>query len=359
MNHVGPIIRVLVVDDSAVVRAFIRAALARHAQIEVVGEAADGAAALRQLATLRPDVVTLDVEMPGMNGIGVLERAAGKAPVSFLMVSTLTQAGARVTFEALSKGAFDYVAKPQLVAAAAKPEFQEQLQRKVLAAAQAKGRTRHTLLRPATGAAPQLPPNKVTGWVVGVGISCGGPQTLHEVLPMFPSDFVPILVTQHMPAQFTGPFAKHLNAACAMHVKEAEDGEAITQGCVYIAPGSQHLKVARRGMQLCVALDAGPPVSGHRPAVDVMFGTLARVCPTRTIAVVMTGMGRDGAQGVVELAKAGAVTVAQDEKSSFVYGMPRAAYETGCVQHVAAAAEIPAIVAGILRRGRAPAASVR
>ncbi len=359
MKSTGPIIRVLIVDDSGVIRAFIRAALARHPQINVVGEAADGVEALRQIAALRPDVVTLDVEMPNLNGIGVLERAAGKVPVSFLMVSTLTQAGARVTFEALSKGAFDYVAKPQLPTAASRPEFQRQLVDKVLAAARAKGQTRQTLLRCAGGSAPRLPPNRVSGWVVGIGISCGGPQTLHEVLPMFPSDFVPIVVTQHMPAQFTGPFAKHLAAGCAMRVKEAADGEPLAQGTIYIAPGSHHLRVVRRGMQLCVQLDGGPLVSGHRPSVDVMFSSLAATCPTRTIGVIMTGMGRDGANGIVELARAGAITVGQDERSCFVYGMPKAAFETGCVQHVASATEIPARVASLLQRSRVAAPGAR
>lgn len=347
MKTTGPIVRVLVVDDSSVVRSFVRAALATHPQIQVVGQAGDGIEALKQIAALRPDVVTLDIEMPRMNGIGVLERAAGKVPVSFVMVSTLTHAGARITFEALSKGAFDYVTKPE-VAGAGRPEFQQQIVEKVLAAFQARGKSRRALGPAASGAAPRLPPNRVTGWVVGIGISCGGPQTLYEMLPVFPSDFVPILITQHMPAQFTGPFAQHLDRLCAMRVKEAEQDELLRQGTVYIAPGSHHMRVERRGVSLAIRLDGGPPVSGHRPSVDVMFSSLAKTCPSRTIAVIMTGMGRDGADGLGELMRAGAVTIGQDADSCFVYGMPKVAAESGYVRHVASASEIPGLLARLL-----------
>lgn len=351
-------IRVLVVDDSAIIRAIIGRALTQDPLIEVVGTAVDGIDALTKIRSLRPDVVTLDVEMPRLNGIGVLERVVGKAPVNFLMVSTLTQAGARVTFEALQKGAVDYIAKPTAAGKAALPEFKAQLIQKVRAAARARAR-RRVAPGAASGAAPTLPPNQVRGFVVAIGISCGGPQTLHQMLPAFPSDFVPIVLTQHMPAQFTGPFAQHLDRDCAMNVREARDGEPLEQGTILVAPGDRHLKIVRRGAHLYTALDPGPLVTGHRPSVDVMFKSLAAACGPRAIGVIMTGMGRDGAEGIVELSKAGAYTIGQDEETSYVYGMPKAAAATGCLDHVVPLPQIPAVVARLLTAPQKSVAAVR
>jgi len=354
----APLIRVLIVDDSAVIRSIIRSALATDPQIEVVGMAADGAEALTKIAQLRPDVVTLDVEMPRMNGLAVLDRAAGKVPVSFLMVSTLTQAGAQITFDALRKGAVDYITKPQSAAKAALPDFRDELLVKVRAAARCKGRVRRLLQEAGGSTAPTLPPNKVRGWVVAIGISCGGPQTLYEMLPAFPSDFVPILITQHMPAAFTGTFARHLDQRCAMRVKEAEHNEPLADGTIYIAPGSHHLRLVRRGVQLLTALDEGPPVSGHRPSVDVMLESVARVCGARAVGVIMTGMGRDGATGLGLVRDAGGVTIAQDETTSFVYGMPKAAAQTGKVQQIVPLPRIPQAIAEALQGRRLVAGGV-
>ncbi len=355
------VIRVLVVDDSAIVRALVRSALSQHPQIEVVGLASDGLDAVAKIRSLRPDVVTLDIEMPRLNGIGVLERLAGRAPVKFLMVSTLTQAGARITFEALNKGAIDYITKPQATGPAATATFRKQLVDKVLAVARVRARRPAPAGRgPITGTAPTLPPNEVRGWVVAIGISCGGPQTLYEMLPAFPSNFVPIVLTQHMPAQFTGPFAQHLDACCAMNVREAKHGEPLMPGTIYIAPGDDHLCLVRRGAQLHLALDHGPPVSGHRPSVDVMFKSVAKACGPRSVGVIMTGMGRDGADGIVELHKAGAHTVAQDEETSLVYGMPKAAKDTGCVGHIVALPQVPQTIAKLMMGGtRRDAAEAR
>lgn len=355
----APVIRVLVVDDSAIIRSIVRASLTTHPRIQVVGMAADGVEALKQMSSLRPDVVTLDVEMPRLNGIGVLQRAAGKLPVAFVMVSTLTQTGAQVTFEALNKGAFDYVTKPQSASQVNRPAFQRELVRKVLAAARAKGKTRRIMRQGPSGAAPQLPPNKARGWVVAIGISCGGPQTLHKMLPAFPSDFVPIVVTQHMPAQFTASFAQHLNSACAMQVREARNGEPLEHGTILVAPGSHHLKVVRRGARLVTELDGGAPVSGHRPSVDALFSSVAKACASRAVGVIMTGMGADGAQGIVALANAGARTVGQDQQTSLVYGMPKAAAATGKLQHVATLSQIPTVIARLIQDLRTPAAHAR
>lgn len=344
-------VRVLIVDDSNLVRAVLRAGLTAHPQIEVVGEARDGVEALQKIRALRPDVVTLDVEMPRLNGIGVLERVAGRAPVSFVMVSTLTQAGARITFEALHKGAFDYIPKPKRGFAGV-PEFRRQLHEKVLAAARSRGRTYRAAVPAAPTAAPTLPPSQARGWVVAIGISCGGPPTLLEMMPAFPSDFPPILITQHMPPEFTGSFAKHLDEACALIVHEARDGQRIEAGHVYVAPGSHHLRLTRQGVNLFLRLDDGPKVSGHRPSVDVMFESVARACGPRAVGVIMTGMGEDGARGIVALHNAGAWTIAQDESTSLVYGMPKAAAATGCVDYILPLGKIPVAVARLMAKGQ-------
>lgn len=349
-------VRVLVVDDSAIVRSIIKNTLATHPSIEVVGLARDGVEALNLIARLRPDVVTLDVEMPRMNGIGVLERAAGKLPISFLMISTLTQTGGQITMEALRKGAFDYIPKPESGALSKDSDFRKQLIPKVFAAAKAKGRVRKIFgpSRTTSSAAPKLPPNKEKGWVVAIGISCGGPQTLTQMLPVFPSDFVPIVITQHMPAQFTRTFAKGLNDICACHVEQAEDGQPLQPGKIIIAPGDAHLKVVRRGVGLVVQLDRGAKVAGHRPSADVMFSSVARACANRSIGVIMTGMGHDGAAGIQELHGVGAWTIAQDEATSLVYGMPKVAVETGCVTQVSPLMQIPQTIARFMRRGVRP-----
>ncbi|MCH8807012.1 MAG: chemotaxis response regulator protein-glutamate methylesterase [Planctomycetes bacterium] len=353
----GRIVRVLVVDDSPFVRRAVQSALRSHPQIEVVGTAGDGIEGLQKIAALRPDVVTLDIEMPRLNGIGVLERAAGKVPVGFVMVSTLTESGARITLEALRKGAIDYVTKPQH-GGVTLPEFRANLQQKVLAAAQSKHKVGRMIGRgEAASEAPMLPPNTVRGWVVTIGISCGGPQTLNEMLPKFPSDFVPILITQHMPAQFTPAFATHLAACCAMRVREASDGERIEHGTIYIAPGSHHLRVVRRGVNLLAKLDDGPLTAGHKPSADVMFAAVAKACGSRSIGVVMTGMGSDGAHGLSVMKQAGAKTIAQDQETSLVYGMPKVAVATGDVDHVLPLGRIPQGIARLLRSG-SPAAKV-
>jgi two-component system chemotaxis response regulator CheB len=352
------LIRVLVVDDSALVRSLIRKGLAQHPEIEVVGEAVDGVDAITQITRLRPDVVTLDVEMPRLNGIGVLERVVGKMPVKFLMVSTLTQSGAQVTFEALRKGAVDYVTKPQMASQTAMPTFRQELHEKVVTVARSRRVSRRSTTLGPSQSAPTLPPNHVRGWLITIGISCGGPQSLYEMLPAFPSDFVPILITQHMPPQFTTAFAQHLNQRCAMNVREAAHNDPIKHGTVYIAPGSHHMGLARQGIELRVRLDDGPLVSGHRPSADFMLTAAARVCGPRTVGVIMTGMGRDGAEGIVRVSEAGGITIGQDQESCFVYGMPKAAAATGRLQHVVPLKDIPAKIAAAIESGRAARAAV-
>ncbi|MBL8880701.1 MAG: chemotaxis response regulator protein-glutamate methylesterase [Phycisphaerales bacterium] len=350
-------IRVLIIDDSPLIRGMLETALRMHPQIEVVGTAVDGIDALAKLATLNPDVATLDVEMPRLNGIGVLERSAGKVQTSFIMVSTLTQSGARITFEALQKGAFDYITKPTPGQMKQLDHFRARLHDRVLAAANNKGQARK-LVFAGSSSAPTLPPNRERGWVVCIGISCGGPQTLHKVLPAFPSDFVPILITQHMPSAFTATFARHLDADCAMNVREAVQGEPLQAGSILIAPGSHHLKVGRRGAELIAELDEGPKVSGHRPSADVLFDSAAKICGPRCIGVIMTGMGNDGANGIVRLRHSGAWTIAQDSDTSLVFGMPKAAIETGCIDHIVPLEKIPQAIARLMAGGAKKTASL-
>jgi two-component system chemotaxis response regulator CheB len=362
MKQKGPLIRTLVVDDSPVVRNILTRALDNHPRIQVVGQAVDGVDACQKISALRPEVVTLDVEMPRLNGIGVLERVAGKLPIGFVMVSTLTETGAKITFEALQKGAIDYVTKPTGTQRASR-EFQEEVQRKVLTAYSARKRTTQLAKAGSTGSGPatipMLPPNKIRGWLVGIGISCGGPQTLNQMLPAFPSDFGPILVTQHMPADFTRPFAEKLNTRCAMRVVEAEDNQVIEAGTIYIAPGSKHLGVRKVGVQLRTRLDAGPAVTGHKPSVDYMFDSLSQLHSTRVVGIVMTGMGRDGTKGIEKLHAAGCWTMAQDQATSLVYGMPKAAAQTGLIDQIVGLADIPKTVARLMQRGVRPVTATR
>lgn len=339
------------VDDSAVVRTILCHAMACDPRIKVVGQAKDGRDALVKIRSLRPDVVTLDVEMPNLNGLAVLERVPSSTPVAFLMVSSLTQSGAQVTMEALRKGAFDFVAKPRACAMTGSSGFRERLCERVLAAARNKHRRRVVSSDNAPTSAPSLPPSQARGWVVAIGISCGGPQTLMQMLPAFPSDFPPILVTQHMPAAFTPSFARHLDTACAMEVEEATHLSRVEQGHIYVAPGSRHLRLARRNAVLVLELDSGPKISGHRPSADAMFGAVARTCGPYAIGVIMTGMGSDGAEGLLRMREKGAWTLAQDEATSLVYGMPKEAAKLGAADGIVPLPEIPMTIARLLQRG--------
>ncbi|HRY67941.1 MAG TPA: chemotaxis response regulator protein-glutamate methylesterase [Phycisphaerae bacterium] len=349
--------RVLIVDDSAVVRQILASALRSDPRIEVVGVATDGRDALVKIHSLRPDVVTLDVEMPRLNGLGVLERVPSRAPVAFVMVSSLTQSGARITMEALHKGAFDFVTKPRAGRMTGSADFRTRLCERVLAAARNKYRRRVISSGTMPTNAPSLPPNKVRGWVVAIGISCGGPQTLVEMLPAFPSDFPPILLTQHMPAAFTSSFARYLNAASSMTVLEATHLARVESGHVYVAPGNQHLRLNRRGTSLVIELDDGPKVSGHRPSADALFDSVARTCGPFAIGIIMTGMGADGAQGLRQMRQNGAWTIAQDEETSLVYGMPKEAVKIGAADGVVPLSKIPLTVARLMSRGPKKAAS--
>lgn len=335
-------IRVLVVDDSVFMRCMLKDALSRTDGIEVIGSAQNGDEGLKRIRELKPDVVTLDVEMPGLNGLEVLERVMQECPVPVVMVSTKTQSGAKATLDALQLGAVDYVAKPLGEKSATLGSFRSKVTRAVQTAAAS---NRETLgQKPAKVAPVRSAEGIPTGAVVAIGISAGGPATLHQMLPALPERFPPVLITQHMPADFTGPFAKRLDQECRGSVKEAQAHDVLRGGSVFIAPGNRHLRVVKRGMQLVASLDDGPKVAGFKPSVDVLFESVASVVGDRAVGVVMTGMGCDGAVGVKLLKKQGARTIAQDQATSVVYGMPKAASATGGVDRVAALGDIPAAI---------------
>ncbi|OCW56212.1 protein-glutamate methylesterase/protein-glutamine glutaminase [Hoeflea olei] len=324
----SPRARVLVVDDSPTMRGLIKAVLSSDPGIEVVGEAGDAMEARNAIKQLNPDVVTLDVEMPNMNGIDFLEKIMKLRPMPVIMVSTLTNRGAEATLAALELGAFDCVGKPQ----PGDPAPFAHLIDSVKAAARSK---RHHPEQAGSGpaAAPYAAPSdyQPSRKIIAIGASTGGVEALIAVLTKFPANCPPTVITQHMPATFTKSFAERLNRLCAPRVKEAEDGDRLEIGRIYLAPGgSQHLEIANQTAPRCVLTDGGP-VNGHRPSVDVLFNSVAGLARNKAVGVILTGMGRDGAAGLLKMRQAGATTIGQNEKTCVVYGMPRVAHEIGAV----------------------------
>lgn len=320
-------VRVLVVDDSATMRGVISAVLRRDAGIEVVGSAGDPLEARQAIKDLNPDVITLDVEMPNMNGIEFLEKIMRLRPTPVIMISTLTQAGADTTIEALALGAVDCIGKPGPGVTAA--EAFGGLCDKVKAAARSRLRATGDAVRPTMSAA-EFRPN---GSMVAIGSSTGGVEALLTVIPTFPANCPPTVITQHMPATFTRSFAKRLDASSAASVAEAEDGAPMEPGKVWLAPGGgRHLTVERSGGVLRCRLREGEAVNGHSPSVDVLFESIAVAGGRKAVGAILTGMGRDGAKGLLSMRDAGARTLGQDEATCVVYGMPRAAFELGAVE---------------------------
>jgi len=317
-------VRVLVVDDSPTMRGVITAVLRRDPDIEVIGGAGDPLEAREAIKALSPDVITLDVEMPKMNGIEFLEKIMRLRPMPVIMVSTLTQAGAATTLEALEIGAFDCVGKPARSDTNAFADLPEKVK------AAAKSRVRPLGER----TAPQKPPSVFNpgNKIIAIGSSTGGVEALIAVLQTFPKNCPPTVITQHMPATFTKSFAARLDRICEPQIEEATEGAPLRVGRVYVAPGgAQHLE-ASAGIHPVCKLKDGDPVSGHRPSVDVLFDSVARGYGARAVGLILTGMGRDGARGLKEMRDAGARTLGQDEASCVVYGMPRAAFELGAVE---------------------------
>lgn len=320
------VVKVLVVDDSATMRSLISAVLRRDPDITVVGQAGDPLEAREAIKQLNPDVITLDVEMPNMNGLSFLEKIMRLRPMPVVMVSTLTQVGADVSLAALELGAVDCVGKP--MAGAPLEQAFGGLAAKVKAAARAR-------VRPGSDRAPAQAVQAdfiPDGRIVAIGSSTGGVEALLTVLAAFPANCPPTVITQHMPGTFTKSFAERLNRSCAAHVTEATDGAPLQVGQIYLAPGGEsHLQVAGTSHPRCRLTDE-PPVNGHRPSVDVLFDSVSRVAGDAAVGVILTGMGRDGAQGLLGMRRAGAVTLGQNESTSVVYGMPKVAFEIGAVE---------------------------
>ncbi|HVF90174.1 MAG TPA: chemotaxis response regulator protein-glutamate methylesterase [Blastocatellia bacterium] len=352
-------IRVIVVDDSAVMRKLIPGLLERDKGIEVVATAIDGDFALTKIEQLRPDVVTLDVDMPRMDGITTLGQIVSKYSIPVVMLSSLTSRGAELTMQALEMGAVDFICKPK--AAAQIVNMAAELISKVRSAASAKvmthkGVAAQKTARAAPDSAGAFPPppgyrSDSEGLLV-IGASSGGPHALRYLLPKIPLDFgAPILIVQHMPESFTSMLAKWLNEMCEIEVREAREGEMAVAGRALIAPGTAHLKVKRKSNGAGeIVLERGRPVNGHIPSVDVLFRSVAKEYGAGVMAVLLTGMGSDGAEGIGEIKKAGGHTLAQDRESSAIFGMPKVAIERGYIDKVLSLAEIPDYLVGVAGR---------
>lgn len=351
-----PRVRVLIVDDSALVRRILSEVLSADPTLEVVGTASDAYMAREKIKQLNPDVLTLDVEMPKMDGVTFLRNLMRLRPMPVVMVSTLTEHGAEVTLDALAVGAVDYLPKPKIDIAATLTDYADELRAKIRSAATAR-------VRPYTGSAsangggavaPRLgvdavlaksPPRRqfrTTDRIIAIGASTGGTEAIKEVLVQLPADTPGVVITQHIPKAFSTPFARRMDACCQMTVYEAEDGQVILPGHVYIAPGDQHLLVVRDGARYVCRLDNGPPVNRHKPSVDVLFRSVAQQAGRSAIGVLLTGMGKDGAVGLKEMRDAGSPTIAQDEATSVVWGMPGEAVAIGAAAETLALGQVAA-----------------
>lgn len=344
--------KVLIVDDSALIRSLLAEIINRQPDMTVVGAAPDPIAAREMIRNLNPDVLTLDVEMPRMDGIDFLEKLMRLRPMPVVMVSTMTQQGAEVTLRALELGAVDYVAKPKLDIARGLEAGAQDLVDKVRLAATA--RIRRTPAPPAAGASRPvlaLGSRSSTEKLIIIGASTGGTEAIKEVLLPMPPDAPGILITQHMPAGFTRSFAQRLDGLCRIRVKEAMDGERVLPGHAYIAPGDFHLRVQKSGANYVTRLSDEPPVNRHRPSVEVLFLSAAQNAGANAIGIMLTGMGKDGATAMLEMKRAGALNLAQDEASCVVFGMPKEAIAAGGVDEVLPLGDITTRVLGALREG--------
>jgi two-component system, chemotaxis family, protein-glutamate methylesterase/glutaminase len=326
-------IRVLVVDDSALMCSFLREMLSRDSQIEVVDTAADAIIAREKIKRLDPDVITLDVEMPNMSGLDFLEKLMRLRPMPVIMVSSLTSRDANETLRALALGAVDVMAKP----VAGTPEewdvLATELIEKVKVAAAARVQSYWYRVPIMNDRLPSRAPAPPLDRVIAIGASTGGVQALQTVLYALPEDCPPILIAQHMPPNFTRSFAKRLAQHCAIKVAEATDGLEVLPGHAYLAPGDHHLILERRTAGYVCRLKAGPEYNGHMPAIDLLFQSVASVASSTGMGLLLTGMGKDGAQGLLQIHDAGGVTAVQDEATCLIYGMPKAAVALGAAQH--------------------------
>lgn len=353
--HEGPI-KVMLVDDSAVVRQALTKILAPISDIDVIGSAMDPIFALEKMKKNWPDVIILDLEMPRMDGLSFLKKIMAKRPTAVIICSTLTLKGSETTMQALSAGAIDIVNKPVMNVKGFLEDSSESLIRSIRAAAQAnptkirqfpQSENNNSEARPLYTADVMLPAGKpaslvdTTDKIIAIGTSTGGTQALEYILPKLPRTSPGIAIVQHMPEKFTKSFANRLNSFCQVEVKEAEDGDLLLPGTALIAPGGRHMIVRQMGGRYSVEVKDGPMVNRHRPSVDVLFRSVAKAAGQNALGVIMTGMGSDGAAGMKEMFDAKALTIAQDEASSIVYGMPKEAVLQGGVSQVLSLQEIP------------------
>jgi two-component system chemotaxis response regulator CheB len=345
MNEV---INVLIVDDSASVRQVLSAILSEAPGFSVIGTAADAFAAARRIQLQVPDVIILDIEMPGMDGLTFLRKIMAQKPIPVVICSTLTEAGSKALFDALEAGAVDVIPKPRVDTRNALMETADRLRHAVRAAAQAqlRPRTQRPLVEKKLTADVILPPpvagrsQRATERIVSIGASTGGTETLREVLEVLPANAPGIVIVQHMPEKFTAAFARRLDGLCRVAVKEAEDGDEVAAGRVLIAPGNRHMLLQRVGGSYRVAIKDGPSVSRHRPSVDVLFRSTAQAAGANALGIIMTGMGDDGAKGLLEMREAGGMTIAQDEASCVVFGMPKEAIARGAAERILPSGQI-------------------
>ncbi|AZE66549.1 protein-glutamate methylesterase/protein-glutamine glutaminase [Pseudomonas synxantha] len=341
-------IKVLIIDDSAVVRQVLTATLGRDPAIEVIGAAADPVFAMDKMNKQWPDVIVLDVEMPRMDGITFLKKLMAEHPTPVVICSTLTEKGAATTMQALAAGAVSIVTKPQLnlrqfltdsadeLAGAVKAAAKANMKRMVACGERAPARVNADVIVPG-GTQAMV---RTTDNIVAIGTSTGGTQALELILTALPRVCPGIVIVQHMPEHFTAAFAERLNRLCEIEVREAKNGDRVIPGCALIAPGGRHMVLKRNGAQYQVEIVDGPPVSRHRPSVDVLFRSVARSAGCNALGIIMTGMGDDGARGLKEMFDAGAATVAQDEASCVVFGMPKEAIKLNAAQRVMALEDI-------------------
>lgn len=334
-------IKVLIVDDSAFMRKVIADMVESSEKLTVVGTAKNGSEAIRLIKSLKPDVVTLDIEMPVMDGLTALEQIMKESPTPVIMLSSLTKQGAQETLKALDLGAVDFITKPSSLIKVSTPQMREELISKIEASSHARLSATKKCLKP--------PPKERIGFtsykpastfrhfkkVIAIGTSTGGPRALQDVIPYLPKDIdASILIVQHMPPGFTKSLAERLNSMSQIGVKEAEHGDVMQAGWAYIAPGDQHIRVYKESNQLVIKLDSGDRVSGHRPSVDAMLDSIVALELSNVIGVIMTGMGADGAQGMKNLKNHRGYVIAQDEQSCVVYGMPKSAVILNAVDKV-------------------------
>ena len=336
-------IKVLIIDDSALIRQLLQEIIDSDPQIEVVGTAADPLIARDKIKQLKPDVLTLDIEMPKMDGITFLRNLMRLRPMPVIMISTLTEAGADVTLEALEIGAVDFVPKPKVDVSEQLQNYAYDIINKVKVASVARVRAYNG--EPVAKVTEKLSADavlaksakkflKTTEKIIAIGASTGGTEAIKEVLVKMPATAPGIVISQHIPAAFSTPFAKRMDGCSAMTVYEAKDGQQILPGHVYIAPGDQHLLVERNGTRYICRLNDGPPVNRHKPSVDVMFRSVSQNVGPNAVGAILTGMGADGAKGMKEMQDMGAPTIAQDEKSSVVWGMPGETVKLGAADHI-------------------------